>query len=90
MLSNEEGLSAEVVPCDRVDSHAKHDSPIMLMAWRAAPPRSCRQCKLGDHSWTSNGQRSMLSKIGDRHTVCNDCPHRTAVADFRFRSPHEP
>ena len=40
-VSKEDDLSAEVVPCDRADSHAKHGSAIMIMAWRSAPPRSC-------------------------------------------------
>ena len=35
-MSIEDDLSAEVVPCDRADSHAKHGSAIMIMAWRSA------------------------------------------------------
>ena len=80
MISNEEGLSAEVIPCDRVESHAKHGSPSMLMAWRTAPPRVCRRCKLRDQLEV---ERSMLSKIRDGSTVRNCLPHRTAVADLR-------
>ena len=47
-MSIEDDLSADVVPCDRADSHAKHGSAIMIMAWRSAPPRSCWKCKSED------------------------------------------
>ena len=40
-MSNEKGLSAECIACDRAGSHGKHGSASMLMAWRSAPPRSC-------------------------------------------------
>ena len=80
MASNEEGLSAEVIPCDRVDSHAKHGSAIMLMAWRTPPPRTCKKCESRDQL---DVERKMLSKIRDGSTVRNRLPHRTAVADLR-------
>ena len=37
-MSNEKGLSAECIACDRAGSHGKHGSASMLMAWRSAPP----------------------------------------------------
>ena len=80
MASNEEGLSAEVIPCDRVDSHAKHGSAIMLMAWRTPPPRTCKKCELGDQL---DVERSMLSKIRDGSDMRNRRPRVTSVADLR-------
>jgi hypothetical protein len=79
-VSKEEGLSAELIPCDRADSHAKHDSPSMLMAWRSAPPRVCRRCKSGDQLEV---ERSTLSKIRDGSRERNRLPLATAVADLR-------
>ena len=82
-MSSEEGLSAEVIPCDRVESHAKHGSAIMLMAWRTAPPRVCRKCKSGDQLEV---ERSMLSKIRDRHATRNRLPGGMTVGDLRWHS----
>ena len=82
-VSIEDDLSADVVPCDRADSHAKHGSAIMIMAWRSAPPRSCWKCKSEDQLEV---ERSTFSKIRDGSTVRNRLPHRTAVANLRCHS----
>ena len=86
-MSIEDDLSADVIPCDRADSHAKHGSAIMIMAWAvalgSAPPRSCWKCKLGDQLEV---ERSTFSKIRDGSTVGNRLLHRTAVADLRWHS----
>ena len=79
-VSKEDDLSAEVVPCDRADSHAKHGSAIMIMAWRSAAPRSCWKCKLKDQLEV---ERSTFSKIRDRSDMRNCRPRATAVADLR-------
>ena len=62
-VSIEDDLSADVIPCDRADSHAMHGSAIMIMAWRSAPPRSCWKCKSEDQLEI---ERSTLSKIRER------------------------
>ena len=78
-MSNEDDLSAELIPCDRADSHGQHGSAIMLMAWRSAPPRSCWKCKLKDQLEV---ERSTFSKIRDRSDMRNRRPRATAVADL--------
>ena len=55
-------LSADAIPCDRADSHAKHGSAIMIMAWRSAAPRSCWKRKSEDQLEV---ERSTFSKIRD-------------------------
>ena len=82
-MSSEDDLSAELIPCDRADSHAKHGSAIMIMAWRSAAPRSCWKCKSRDQLEV---ERSTFSKIRDGSTVGNRLLHRTAVADLRWHS----
>ena len=84
-VSNEGDLSgsAEVIPCDRVESHAKHDSPSMLMAWRSAPPNACRKCELGEQLEV---ERRTFSKICDRSRERNRLPLATTVADLRCHS----
>ena len=82
-MSKEDDLSADVVPCDRADSHAKHGSAIMIMAWRSAAPRSCWKCKSEDQLVV---ERSTFSKIRDGSTVANRLRPRTAVADLRWHS----
>ena len=87
-MSNEDALSAEVMACDRADSHGQHGSAIMLMAWRSAPPRSwllasCWKCELGEQlevEW------STFSKIRDGSRERNRLPLATAVADLRWHS----
>ena len=79
-MSNEDHLSAELIPCDRADSHGQHGSAIMLMARRSAPPRSCWKCKSGDQlevEW------STFSKIRDGTDMRNRRPRVTSVADLR-------
>ena len=61
-MSNKDDLSAELIPCDRADSHGQHGSATMLMAWRSAPPRSCWKCELKDQLEV---ERSTFSKIRD-------------------------
>ena len=78
-MSNKDDLSAEVIPCDRADSHGQHGSAIMLMAWRSAPPRSCWKCKLGDQL---DVERSTFSKIRDGSRERNRLPLATAVIDL--------
>ena len=78
-MSKEDDLSAEVVPCDRADSHAKHGSAIMIMAWRSAAPRSCWKCKSRDQLEV---ERSTFSKIRDGSRERNRLPLATAVADL--------
>ena len=78
--SNKDDLSAEVIPCDRADSHGQHGSAIMLMARRSAPPRSCWKCKLRDQLEV---ERSTFSKVRDRSDMRNRRPRVTAVADLR-------
>ena len=82
-MSIEDDLSADVVPCDRADSHAKHGSAIMIMAWRSAAPRSCWKCKSEDQLEV---ERSTFSKIRDRSATRNRLPRRTTVADLRWHS----
>ena len=79
-MSIEDDLSADVVPCDRADSHAKHGSAIMIMAWRSAAPRSCWKCKLREQLEV---ERSTFSKIRDGSRERNRLPLATAVADLR-------
>ena len=79
-MSIEDDLSADVVPCDRADSHAKHGSAIMIMAWRSAAPRSCWKCKSRDQLEV---ERSTFSKIRDGSRERNRLPLATAVADLR-------
>ena len=79
-MSKEDDLSAEVVPCDRADSHANHACAIMIMAWRSAPPRSCWKCKSEDQLEV---ERSTFSKIRDRSAMRNRLARGTAVADLR-------
>ena len=79
-MSKEDDLSAEVVPCDRADSHAMHGSAIMIMAWRSAVPRSCWKSKLGDQL---DVERSTFSKIGEGSYLPTKRPRATAVADLR-------
>ena len=82
-MSIEDDLSADVVPCDRADSHAKHGSAIMIMAWRSAPPRSCWKCKSRDQLEV---ERSTFSKIRDGSDMRNRCARVTSVADLRWHS----
>ena len=82
-MSNEGDLSAEVIPCDRAGSHAKHGSAIMLLARRSAPPRSCWKCKSRDQLEV---ERSTFSKIRDGSRERNRLPLATAVADLRWHS----
>ena len=63
--SNEDDLSAEVIPCDRADSHGQHGSAIMLMAWRSAPPRSCWKCKLEDQLDVESKLTQSTRLLGD-------------------------
>ena len=62
-VSNEDDLSAELIPCDRADSHGQYGSATMLMAWRSVPP--CAKVLLEEQtsgtSWTSNGALSQKS-----------------------------
>ena len=78
-VSKEDDLSAEVVPCDRADSHAKHGSAIMIMAWRSAAPRSCWKRKSEDQLEV---ERSTFSKIRDGSRERNRLPLATAVVDL--------
>ena len=73
-VSNEDDLSAELIACDRADSHGQHGSAIMLMAWRSAPPRSCWKCELEDQL---DVERSTFSKIHDGSRERNDLPLAT-------------
>ena len=82
-MSNEKGLSAECIACDRAGSHGKHGSASMLMAWRSAPPNACRKCELGDQLEV---ERSTFSKVCDRSATRNRLPRRTTVADLRWHS----
>ena len=82
-MSNEDDLSAEVIACDRADSHGQHGSAIMLMARRSVPPRSCWKCKLEDKLEV---ERSTFSKIRDGSDMRNRRPRVTAVADLRWHS----
>ena len=82
-MSIEDDLSADVVPCDRADSHAKHGSAIMIMAWRSAAPRSCWKCKSREQLEV---ERSTFSKIRDGSRERNRLPLATAVADLRWHS----
>ena len=77
-VSKEDDLSAEVVPCDRADSHAKHGSAIMIMAWRSAAPRSCWKCKSEDQLEV---ERSTFSKIRDG----SDMAHAQSPCACHFR-----
>ena len=52
----------------------------MLMAWRSAPPRACSRCELEDQL---DVERSMLSKIRDRHATRNRRPRGMTVGDLR-------
>ena len=79
-MSIEDDLSADVVPCDRADSHAKHGSAIMIMAWRSAAPRSCWKCKSRDQLEV---ERSTFSKIREGSYLLTTRPRATAVADLR-------
>ena len=79
-VSKEDDLSAEVVPRDRVDSHAMHGSAIMIMVWCSAAPRSCWKSKLGDQL---DVERSTFSKIRDGSDMRNRRPRVTSVADLR-------
>ena len=85
-MSNEDDLSAEVIACDRADSHGQHGSAIMLMAWRSAPPRSCWKCKLEDQL---DVERSTFSKIRDRNTVRSRLPTvlRSPICDAIAGAP---
>ena len=82
-VSKEDDHSAEVVPCDRADSHANHACAIMIMAWRSAAPRSCWKSKLGDQL---DVERSTFSKIRDGSDMRNRGPRVTSVADLRWHS----
>ena len=82
-MSIEDDLSADVVPCDRADSHAKHGSAIMIMAWRSAAPRSCWKCKSEDQLEV---ERSTFSKIRDGSDMRKRRARVTAVADLRWHS----
>ena len=82
-MSIEDDLSADVVPCDRADSHAKHGSAIMIMAWRSAAPRSCWKCKSRDQLEV---ERSTFSKIRDGSDMRNRRARVTSVADLRWHS----
>ena len=82
-MSIEDDLSADVIPCDRADSHAMHGSAIMIMVWCSAAPRSCWKSKLGDQL---DVERSTFSKIRDRSATRNRLPRGTAVADLRWHS----
>ena len=82
-MSIEDDLSADVIPCDRADSHAKHGSAIMIMAWRSAAPRSCWKCKSEDQLEV---EQSTFSKIRDGSDMRNRRPRATAVADLRWHS----
>ena len=82
-MSNEKGLSAECIACDRAGSHGKHGSASMLMAWRSAPPNACRKCELGEQLEV---ERRTFSKICDRSRERNRLPLATTVADLRCHS----
>ena len=82
-MSIEDDLSADVVPCDRADSHAKHGSAIMIMAWRSAAPRSCWKCKSEDQLEV---ERSTFSKIRDGGDLRNCRPQVIPFADLRWHS----
>ena len=82
-VSKEDDLSAEVVPCDRADSHAMHGSAIMIMVWCSAAPRSCWKSKLGDQL---DVERSTFSKIREGSYLPTTRPRATAVADLRWHS----
>ena len=73
-MSNEKGLSAECIACDRAGSHGKHGSASMLMAWRSAPPNACRKCELGEQLEV---ERRTFSKICDRSRERNRLPLAT-------------
>ena len=75
-------LSAELIPCDRADSHGQHGSAIMLMAWRSAPPRSCWKRELEDQLEV---EQSTFSKSATAVT-CAISSRVTAVADLRWHS----
>ena len=77
-MSNKDDLSAELIPCDRADSHGQHGSATMLMAWRSAPPRSCWKCELKDQLEV---ERSTFSKIRDG----SDMPHAQSPCACHFR-----
>ena len=82
-MSNEKDLSSECIPCDRAGSHVKHGSASMFMAWRSAPPKACRKCELEDQLEV---ERSMLSKLRDRHATRNRLPGGMTVGDLRWHS----
>ena len=87
-MSIEDDLSADVIPCDRADSHAKHGSAIMLLAWRLAhPPRSCWKCELRDQldversTFFQKSATAVASVIAFRSP--RDCCHRFAIPSAR-------
>ena len=91
-MSNEKGLSAECIACDRAGSHGKHGSASMLMAWRSAPPNACRKCELGEQLEV---ERRTFSKICDRSRERNRLPLarlRSPICDapFPVRRPAVP
>ena len=56
--SNKDDLSAELIPCDRADSHGQHGSAIMLMAWRSALPLAAAKVLLEVQTRGPAGRRT--------------------------------